>query len=410
MKYITTGLFLFSLLAGQAFALEGTPAYKEKLKSRMPGLTSKAVQKRLLRANKLMAKDDRKGAIEILQGITSKSNYRPFELAKAWQTMAYAYAQSEQYKEARTAFQKSLDTEALPYGPTLQSLFALAQLQVVAEDYSKAEKTLNTWFALSDEENPDAYVFMATIHYNKNQKDKALTLVMKAIKMSKKPKENWLVFAVSLLYSKERYKEAAEFLYKLVELNHGKKSYWSQLAGSLLSNDQGLLALSALELAMMLNLLEEEGEIKNIVSLYLSNELPFEASQIMKTGLKNKQIEENKKNYELYANCLIQAKEYDDALPILEKAAKLSEDGKLYALQARLYLEKEKFRQSIKFFDLAIKKGLKKEMLGKVLVEKAVSLIQLKEYKTAMSVLDKASTYESGKKLADNWRRYINSL
>ncbi len=410
MKYITTGLFLFSLLAGQAFALDASPQYKEKLKSRMPGLTSKAVNKRLLRASKLMAKENRKEAIEILSGITSKGNYRPFEMAKAWQTMAYAYAQSEKYKEARNAFQKSLDTEALPYEPTLQSLFALAQLQVVAEDYTSAEKTLNIWFALSDRENPDAYVFMATIHYNKNQKDKALTLVMKAIKMSKRPKENWLVFAVSLLYTKERYKEAAEFLYKLVELNHGKKSYWSQLAGSLLSNNQGLSALSALELAMKLNLLEEEGEIKNIVSLYLSNELPYEASQIMKVAMNNKQVKPTKKNYELYANCLIQAKEYDDALPVLEKAANLSDDGKLFALQARLYLEKEKFRTSIKYFDLAIKKGLKKEMLGKVLVEKAVSFIQLKDYKTALSVLDKASTYESGKKLAQNWRSYINSL
>jgi len=410
MKYFISGLVLFCMLTGQSSALDATPAYKDKLKSRMPGLTSKAVQKRLLRASKMMAKDDRKGAIEILKGITEKTNYRPFELAKAWQTMAYAYAQSEKYKEARHAFRKSIEMEALPYGPTLQSLFALAQLQVVAEDYSKAEKTLTTWFALSDRENPDAYVFMATIQYNKNNKDKALELVLKAIKMSKRPKENWLVFAVSLLYSKEKYKQASEFLYKLVELNSGKKSYWIQLAGSLLSNDQGLFALSSLKLAMMLDLLHEEGEIKNIVSLYLSNDLPYEASQLMKMGLDKKQMKPTKKNFELYANCLIQAKEYDSALPVLEKAAKLSSDGKLYALQARLYLEKEKFKQSIKFFDLAIKKGLKKEMMGKVLVEKAVSFIQLKDYKTALSILDKASGYKSGKKLAENWRKYIHSL
>jgi len=410
MKYFISGLFLFSFLIGQTYAIEATAAYKEKLKGRMPGLTSKAVQKRLIRASKMMAKNDRKGAIKILKGITQKKNYRPFELAKAWQTMAYAYAQSEKYIEARHAFSKSIEMEALPYGPTLQSLFALAQLQVVAEDYNKAEKTLKTWFALSDRENPDAYVFMATIHYNKNEKDKALTLVLKAIKMSKRPKENWLVFAVSLLYSKEKYKEASEFLYKLVELNSGKKAYWIQLAGSLLSNDQGLFALSALKLAMMLDLLHEEGEIKNIVSLYLSNDLPFEASQLMKVALDKKQIKPNKKNFELYANCLIQAKEYDSALPVLEKAAKLSDNGKLYALQARLYLEKEKFKESIRYFNLAIKKGLKKEMMGKVLVEKAVSFIQLKDYKTALSVLNKASSYKSGKKLASNWRRYIQSL
>ncbi len=382
---------------------------KDELLKRAPGLTSKGAQKRLLRANTYMSKDDRKSAIAILEKMTKKS-YRAFEQAKVWQTLAYAYAQIEKYKKARNAFEMTLKQNALPYKPTLQSLFALAQLEVLAEDYSKAEKNLNLWFKLSNEPNADAHAFMATIAHHKNQKKKALEQILKAIELTKKPKENWLVFAVSILYEQSRYKEASEMLYKLIDTNHTKKMYWSQLAGSLLNSEKSMSALSTLTLAMKLELLTEEPEILNIASLYLSNRMPYEASLFLEEGFSKKLITENKKNLELYSTSLIQAKELDKALVPLARAAALSKDGKLYALEARLYLEKEEFKTAVKYFDQAISKGLKKKQKGQVLIEKAVALIQLKDFPKADSALDQAQKIPTASKMAANWKNYIRNL
>ncbi len=382
---------------------------KQELLQRAPGLTSKSVQRRLMRANELIAQDNRKGAIEILVKMTEK-NYRPFEKAKVWQTLAYAYAQTEQYKKARNAFMETVKLNALPYKPTLQSIFALAQLHLMAENYKESEKYLNDWFTLSNEERPDAYVFAATIQFHKGDKKKALESVLKALKISKKPKENWLTFAVSLLYEQNRFTEAGEMLFKLVEINTGKKMYWTQLAGSLLNQDKAMEALAVMDLALKMELLDQEGEFLNIVSLYLSNGLPYEASLLMKTAFSKKVIKKDKKNLELYANSLIQAKEYDKAMAPLESAAKLSKDGKLFALKARLHLEKEEFKTAISLFDQALNKGLKKKETGQVLVEKSVALIQLGEPKKALPLLNKAVKYEDSKKMAENWLSYIERI
>jgi len=407
MKNLIPLLFLIFLVKAHGGPIK---IDKNELKNRRPGLTSKGVQRRLMRANEFMAKGNRAEAIKILEGMTSKANYRPFEMGKVWQTIAYAYAQSEKYPQARNAFQKSIETSALPYRPTLQSLFALAQLQVMAEKYGEAEKNLSQWFALTDKPNPDAYVFMATIAYHKKEKDRALELILKGLALSKNPKENWLVFAVSLLYEKERYKDASEFLYKLVNLNHTKKMYWRQLAGTLLNNGNGLHALSVLKLALMQKLLTEEGEILNIASLYIGQGLPFEASELLERAMSLKAIKKSYKNQKLYANCLIQAKEFDKALGPLEKAAALSKDGKLYALKARLFLEKEEYKEALKQFNLSLQKGLDKKDRGQVLVEKGIALIQLKDFISAKTTLDEALKYKDSQKLAQNWRSYIEKL
>lgn len=404
LSWIT--LFLcFTLSAGAKY----TEKDKQALLQRAPGLTSKSVQRRLMRANEMMAQDNRKGAIEILEKMTEKS-YRPFESAKVWQTLAYAYAQTEQYPKARKAFKKVIDLNALPYKPTLQSIFALAQLQLMAEKYKEAEAALNDWFALTNEPRPDAFVFKATIEYHKGDKKAALDSILKALSIAKKPKENWLTFAVSLLYEQDRFKEAGDLLFKLVEINTGKKMYWTQLAGSLLNTNKAMEALAVLDLALKLNLLDQEGEFLNIISLYLSNGLPYEASLLMETAMAKKVAKKNKKNLELYANSLIQAKEYNKAMKPLEDAAKLSEDGKLYALKARLHLEKEEFKAAIDLFDQALKKGLKKKETGQVLVEKSVALIQLGQPQAALPLLNKAVKYEDSKKMAESWRSYIERL
>jgi tetratricopeptide (TPR) repeat protein len=394
----------------QGAAAKYTAQQKQELLDRQPGLTSKSAQRRLMRANEFIVKNDRAEAIKILEKMTQKTNYRPFEKAKIWQTLAYAYAQQEKYPQARKAFKSAIDQNALPYKPTLQSIFALAQLELMNEKYSTAEKYLSDWFSLSKEEKPDAYVFLATIQFHKGEKKKALNSILKGLSLAKKPKESWLTFAVSLLYEEARYKEAGEMLFKLTEINTGKKMYWTQLAGSLLNANKSLEALAVLDLALKMNLLTQEGEFHNIISLHLSNDLPYEASRLMQTALDKKVLKSNKKNLELLANSLIQAKEYEEALSPLDQAAKLSKDGKLFALKARLHLEKEQFKTAINYFDQALQRGLEKKQKGQVLIEKAVALIQIKDIPQASLTLAKAAKIPTASKMAQNWQNYISKL
>ena len=176
---------LFCVLAGAQSFAKLTDAQIKAIRERQPGLTSKSVQRRLMRVNEHLVQNNRKAAIEILEKMVKESKYRPFEMGKIWQSLAYAYAQTEQYPKARNAFKQVIKINALPYKPHMQSIFAISQLLVMAEKYNEAESYLNDYFALADKENPDAHMFSATISFHKGNKKKALTSILKALKISK---------------------------------------------------------------------------------------------------------------------------------------------------------------------------------------------------------------------------------
>ena len=402
-----TFLLIFLFLLSSSLSAKDWSAYKNQLKARTEGILSPRIQKRIVRSQQLMTQDNYKKAFEILEKIANKPNASKYERSRILYTLSFAYAQKEKYVKARKALETILKLDAFPLKQTLQCIFALAQFRALNNDIDGAKKLMDQWFALSDTPQPAAYIFMANLMYQKKNNTKALEMVLKGISLTSKPQESWLAFAVSLLYMQNRYKEATTWLYKLLEIKINKKTYWKQLAASLLSTEQHMHALAVLKLAMGLNLLKEEGEILNIASLYLSNDMPFEASQIMQFGIKQEKLKSNRKNFEFLANALIHAKEYQAALGPLEQAAQLSKDGKLYALKARLLLEQGKYKMALDNFNNAVKKGLTENGTGRVLLEKGITLIQIGELQKASVAIDKATTYKSVAKAAKNWQRYL---
>ena len=51
------------------------------------------------------------------------------------------------------------------------------------------------------------------------------------------------------------------------------------------------------------------------------------------------------------------AQEIDKAIPVLEKAAKISKDGDLYVLLGNLYLYEDRMEDSIRAIENALKKS-----------------------------------------------------
>lgn len=402
-------LIILSLFSLSAFGSVNWSAKKQELKTRKPGMTSASSHKRITRAYHYMSKGEYPNAISLLEGLTKSVASRPFEAAKAWQTLAYAYAQSSKFPQAMAAFEKVLKIDALPLDPTLQSMFALSQLYAMKDKNAQALELMKGWIALSNKPNPDAYVFLATLYFEIKEQDKALELVEKAIAISKKPKDNWLAFAVSLYYQKKQYNKAVKYLKILAANNPEKKTYWSQLAGSLIQMDKMDQALIAMQLAFEIGLLKEESEIINIVSLYLQNDIPYHAAKFLKQALDKGMVKKKQKNYELLASSWVQARETALAMPALKSAAKLSEDGEIYSKIGALYLEQEKWNDALTSFNLALKKGKLKDQ-GQLYVYQAIASIQLKKFSQAKTYLDKSLNFKTTKDQAKQWLSYIDSV
>lgn len=406
MKYFIIFISLIQSLS----AVENTnwKALKSSISSRGAGVVSKSILRRNQRASEFMSKDDYKRAIEIYIGITKVSKQK-FEIAQAYNNLGLAYARTDQYKKAINAFESALKLNVLPLRPTLQSMYSLAQIHTMNKGDDKALKLMNGYFVLAKDRRPGALVFLASLLKKKDRTDEALKLVEEAISLSKNPNEQWLIFAVSLYYEKKQYDKAGRYLKLLIAKNINKRTYWVQLTATLLGKDQYKEALAVMELAYKLGHLKNETEIVNIVSLFIQTGMPYQGAGFLQKAMKDKKVKGTKKNFELLSNAFVSSREYKKALAPLAQAAKLSKDGKLYAHQGRLYLNEENWKEALKSFDMAEKKGgIKKK--GNLLVDKGIALIQLKRYEAAKNTLTKAMNFDESKANATAWLTYLADL
>ena len=155
-------------------------------------------------------------------------------------------------------------------------------------------------------------------------------------------------------------------------------------------------------------LLATESELVTLASLEMSQENPFHASQIMKKGIASGVVKKNLANYRLYSQSLYAAREYDDALEPLAKAASLSGDGKLYNQLGQSFIALNRWREAENALNSAIKKGGLSNT-GQTLISRGLTQFEQNNFKAAEATFVRAQKYEKVSKTAANWIRYVKA-
>ncbi len=409
--------FLFIVLASSTHALtahaltledvEFKPIKAKALNDRPAALTSKFTHKRLSRSHTALIAEKYDQAIEMLKKLEAQTKSRPFELAQVYQTLGFAYANKDDLKNAVVYFKKSIDLKSLPTSPTLSSLYTLAQLQIGQEMYQSGLTTLLEWFHHVKKPRAQAYVLLATALFELKKKGPALVFINKALELSQVPAENWLQFAVALNYENKKYKEAASALRLLVERYPQKKKYWKQLVGVYLNLDDISSALATIQMAYKIKHMTEDKELLNMISLQLTEEIPYKAAKALESFMNNEQVPKNKKHFEILAQAWIQSEELERAIDPLQKAAELSKDGKVAAKQGHLLLELGRFSHAVKAYSMSLKKGGLKSP-GRIYLARGIAQLNLKKYEEAIANFEKAQGIEKTSQAAEQWLQHVH--
>lgn len=157
-----------------------------------------------------------------------------------------------------------------------------------------------------------------------------------AVELSDAPHEGWLQLLVALHTMKEDYASARPVLEQLVT-RFPKKQYWVQLSLIYGASDDYHESLAVQQLAYRQGLLVEDRELRRLARSYLYNEMSFQAARVLAQGLDDGAIEEDTDALELLGNSWISAREYAHALPPLQRAAAIADDGALYVRLGRCW-------------------------------------------------------------------------
>jgi tetratricopeptide (TPR) repeat protein len=349
-----------------------------------------------------------------LQAIVNRcDDCNPYEQAQLYNRAAYVNYSLDNVKEAISFYEKvAALSPGIPLSLEQQVLFTAGQLKASREDYKGALSSFKQWEKTCPAIIPaDYYYMLAQIYYQSDDKASALSFAAKAVKLSEEkgqiPKEPWYRLQMALLVDKEDFK-AATVVAEKIAVNYLTAKNLSQLAGlyGLIGKESEQRGL--LDALNVMGGMDKEAEVRNLASLFQSAEAPYLAAKVLKSHLDKGSMKRTAKNLEYLGAALRQAQEINDSIPVMEQAAKLSSDGRLYAQLSAIYLDAEDFKKSIESANEALSKGGLKYP-GEAYFYRGNAEMQMKRYGSAIESLKKARTDERFGKYAADLLRYVES-
>ncbi len=396
LALLTVGLTLLACLPAHA---------REDRRTRSSGLTvGEYAYEKLSKAQELMGEDRFAEAEEMLASV-KLNRLNPHERALYYQTRAYLEAAQEQWEASTQSFEASLAEEALAHGTHLATLFNLGQIYLMLDRYEDSARMLEQWFAAAENPSATTYYVLATSYALGGRYADALEPAEQAVALEERPKEAWLQLLLTLYFEAKDYAKLATVLERLVML-YPKKTYWMQLAAIYGELGRDRKSLAVLQLAHEQGMLTTSEELERLAQLYLYHELPYRAGLLLEKGLEEGAIESEPDAWELLANAWIQAREYDRAIPHLERAAELSESGDLYLRLGQLHLERESWSAAEQAFVRAVERGGLDEP-GNAWVLLGVSRFNGGRVRSAGQAFAKAKSHDSTREVAERWLEHV---
>ena len=369
--------------------------------------------------------------------LNNRSEMKSYDRSVMWNYWGYIYFSDEDYDQAMYAYEQLLKEPEATVPLRTASLLTLAQLNLVKENWDKGIRLILQWMSEVENVTAQSYYLLASAYYQKEDFVKARSNMEEAIRLAEvegyRPKEGWYtLLAACFTELKDRKIIGPEYaleqqvgIYEILVNYYPKKLYFLQLGGTYQQMDRQDDYMLTLKAAYDKDLLNKEGEYLALAQMLLLKKNPYWAAQVIVAG-QEKQItikdektgdeevvsvvKEKEKTLKLLADSWRMAQEIDKAIPVLEKAAKMSKDGDTYVLLGNLYLFEDRMKESIR----AIENGLKKPKVksrSQALLVLGQAHFELQNFDEAKKQFRAAARDENKriKKTANSWIKYAEN-
>jgi tetratricopeptide (TPR) repeat protein len=333
------------------------------------------------------------------------------ELQNVLNYIGFVYYNLEQIPQAMATYEEMLRIPSLEEQIRKQTLYTLAQLSTMEEDYTKALRLLDQWFALEINPAPDAYILYAQNLYQISRYAEMVKPIETAMEVARKRekliKEDWWVLLNFAYFQQEDYAKVRD-IQKILLVNWPKKRYWFSLAGAYteLGEEQNLVG--AYDAAMTQGLLVKESELVTMAQLYLQHEVPYKAAVLLSTEMENGRVTKNAKNYRLLSQAWSLAAEDAEAIPALQQAARLSSEGELNLRLGNAHLNLGQYGECV----AAIKEGIRKGGIkspDNAQISLGMCLYNQRKYREAIAAFRVAGKTRRSRNISRQWINVINS-
>ena len=369
--------------------------------------------------------------------LNNRAELKSYDRSVMWNYWGYLYFSDEDYDQAMYAYEQLLKEPDATVPLRTASLLTLAQLKLVKENWDKGIRLILQWMDEVENVTAQSYYLLSSAYFQKEDFVKARSNMETAIRLAEeegyRPKENWYVLLAACFSElKDRKIIGAAYaleqqlgIYEILVNYYPKKMYFLQLAGTYQQMDREEDYMITLKAAHGKDLLDKEGEYLALAQLLLIKKNPYWAAQVLVSGQQKKVtikdedtgeeevipvLKDTEKNLKLLADSWRMAQEIDKAIPVLEKAAKMSKDGDTYVLLGNLYLFEDRMKDSIRAIEAGLKKAKVKSRSQAQLVL-GQAHFELQNFEEAKKQFRLAARDDNKriKKTANSWIKYAEN-
>lgn len=365
LKFIPSIVVGMVLAAGGVSVTSPVQAAEEEAKPqktrRVPSM-SESVYKKLTEAQEAIDIKDYDLAVEVLEKMLARSKrFNGNEVGQVHSMLGYIYFLKEDFVKAIGEYKLVVaQGEEIPEGLEQTTLYTLAQLTFVEGFYNDALLYMERFIGKANNPGPEPRIFMGQVYYQMKDFPSAIGQMIIGIEMAQERgltvKENWWQLLNYLYYEQENIPKVIETLEVLVR-DYPKRDYWIRLAGIYGQEGRETMQLHTLQAAYAADFLEQQSDYTNLAGLLMQSEIPYKAAKVLQDGIEREAVERSSRNLRSLGQALQLAQEVDAAIPVLEDAAKLAEDGKIYDQLAYVYLEADRFGDCVRSSNEALDKG-----------------------------------------------------
>jgi tetratricopeptide (TPR) repeat protein len=253
-----------------------------------------------------------------------------------------------------------------------------------------------------------AYVLKASIYAQQDDFPNVLAAIDQAIAMDDDPKEAWYQVKLAAHSELEQYPQAAETLEILISRWPDKKLYWTQLSQIYYKLKQDERALAVLALAYRKNLLDKQGDITYLSSLYSNADVPYKAAQVMEKGIRDGVVQATRTHWTLTADAWYAAEELERALAAYEEAGKAADNGEIDLRRGFILVDLERWPAALEALNLALQKGgLDDNRTGEAYLLRGMAQFNLGNLDSASADWGRAGRYERSRDAARQWMNHL---
>lgn len=419
-SFAVVSVTVFSLASVSLVAVSSASAYAQEAESnkslgdkktrRTPALRSRVFEQ-LSRAQTAGDSGDVDGAIAILDEVAGKINsMNSYERSMMYNFYGFVYYNSEQFGKAIENFELAVAQAPIPVKFEQTTVFSLSQLNMMQGNYDKTIEYLERWESLNNGVIPPKnFVLKAQAHYQNKNYPQAARYIELAIEGHEAegylPDEGWLILQRAVYYEMKQPEKVKDILAKMIRLYDNPK-YWIQLAGMYGELGEEKTQLAMMETAYQMGYVESASDIFNLAQLYYYHQVPYKGALLMEQAMQNGVLQRNLRNLKFLATSWQAAKEDEKAVPVMQAAADLSDDGELDAQLGHLFYNTENYANAVEASRKALQKGVDKP--GAVHMVLGLSLYNQRQFAEALDELAKAEGYPTSRGAAKQWGSFVS--